>query len=348
MGLQERFGVTDVIAFVNPEASHAAKATQQIHAIEQRFGVTVETFESSARMNETRERFHNELVERLGEKTLVLIKGGDGQAHLWAELLEDPETPVEARQTVTLFGANGNKCDTARSLNSHRSLHTPDEVLASPQARVADIYPMQFSYQTPAGEERRTVLSYFGVGASGIGAAAIDIAKPAFREIQDKYPRVGKLIQHALEPAVVLPAGWASPTFTLHEVDKPQHPQETEHVLEWLIRNGTRMAGYKTSNVPLTNRKVCLSTTQTGVSGAWRSANIIGNGLLLAGRKLPAEVFDVSGKPRHWQLADIEGGTLFAQADGEPFVVSEGHVAMQAAPALRAITTVPSTPKHAR
>jgi len=339
--LESRFGVTDVVAYVNPEAHNAAGVHEQIKGVEDCFGVTVEIFESEARATDTHEKFLDELAPRLGQKTLVLVKGGDGQAHLWNELLQSPETPDEARRTLTLYCANGNKCDNAFGLNAKQLLQQPRDVLASPQARIATIYPMQVTFQVPEGERTRNVLSYFGIGASGSGAAAIDIAKIGFRDLISKHRVFGKVAQRALEPAVVLQAGWVSPTFTLHDTDDPKRHGAAEQVLELLVRNGPRMAGYETSHNSLEHQQVAISTAQTQAKGAWRSANIITNGLRLATKTLPTEAYNLQHGARSWEITDIEEGVLYGQADGESFVVAEGPVTIKPGAPLRVITTKP-------
>lgn len=346
--LETRFGVTDVVAYVNPEAHNADSASEQRKAVEEHFGVKIDVFESEARFADTHKKFLDELAPQLGRKTLALVKGGDGQAHAWNELLQSPETPDEARETLTLYCANGNKCDNAFGLNAKQLLQQPRDVLASPDARIATIYPMHVTFQVPEGERSRNVLSYFGIGASGSGAAAIDIAKIGFRDLISKYGSLGKMAQRVLEPAVVLQAGWVSPTFTLRDTDTTQRFIETEQVLELLVRNGPRMAGYETSNNSLESPQVVISTTQTQAKGAWRSANIIANGLRLATKTLPTEAYNLHHGLRSWELSNIANGTLYGQADGESFVVAEGRITIKPATPLRVITTNPHSHRGAQ
>jgi|GEM_PF-2865407 len=344
--LKQRFGVTEVMAFINPEAPNVTAVTHQLQAVEERFGTVVSTFESEARTADTLEKFHEKHAKRTSKETLIIVEGGDGQAHLWAEILQHPDTPEAAKDALTLYDANGTKCDTANSLNIRELLKNPAQLLADERAHIDTIRPFEFTFQTPDDDEgvrtaTRNVLSYAGVGADGIAATCIELAKPGFKELVAKYGRLGKIAQRCLEPAVVLQASWASPTFTLHEVDEPQHPMKSENVLQWLVRNGPRMAGYRTAHVPLTRPEVAISTTQSTAQGARRSGTVIGNGLRLATRTLPAEIHNLEHGARSWQLSDIQDGVLYGEADGEPFAMAPGYIAIEAARPLRVITTKP-------
>ncbi len=344
--LKQQFGVTEVMAFVNPEAPNAPTITHQLHAVEERFGTVVTTFESEPRTADTLEKFLETHAGNISKKTLMIVKGGDGMAHLWDEILQHPDTPDAAKDVNTLFDGDGTKCDTANSLNLRELLRNPARLLADRRAHIDTIRPFEFMFQTPDGDEgtrtaTRNVLSYAGVGADGIGAACIELAKPGFRDLIAKYGRLGRLAQRCLEPAVVLQASWASPTFTLHELDDPQHPMTSENVLQWLVRNGPRMAGYQTSYIPLTRPEVAISTTQTTAQDKRRTGTVLGNGLRLATRTLPAETHNLERRERHWELTDIQEGVLYGEADGEPFAVAAGHIAIKPARPLRVITTQP-------
>jgi hypothetical protein len=343
MGTQEtllaELGIEHAVAYVNPASDKAKKAETDLRQIEERHNLPITIIESSADWERARDDFHTRGVKELGKKTLLLACGGDGLGNLLVKLMDDEETPSFVRETPMAFTYNGGAGDTAKGLNSAKLLKEPYAIFSDPNARVENMYPLRQTFQTPDGEQTEVFVSYSGLGTTAAGAAAMNQAKPSLQAMADRHRYMGGLLRRAREPGIVIPPACESPTFTLIEPDS-QHPQKSEHIMEWLIGNGPLMARYGHFQTNHLSKKVCISTVQTRLDGVWRGPKVVSNGLILAAGKLPAEQYDMTHGPRTWEIQDIQDGVLLGQVDGETFKMSEGPVTISQASPLRVITTI--------
>lgn len=335
-------GIEQAVAYVNPASDKARKIATDLRHIEERHNLPIFIVESSADWDQARDDFHKKVVKKAGKGAVLLACGGDGLGNLVVKLMDDEDTPAAVRDTPIFFTYNGGAGDTAKGLNSGRLLKDPHAVFADPRARAETIYPLRTTFQTPDGEQTEVFVSYHGAGTTAAGADGLNRAKSSMQTFSSKHRILGGIARRMREPGIVVPPACESPTFTMVEPDS-QHPQTSEHVMEWLVGNGPRMARYGRFQTDHFSPNVCISTIQTRLNGAWRAPQVISNGLVLTTGHLPAEQYAMTDGPRTWEISNIQDGVLLGQVDGETFKLSEGPITISSATPLRAITTLPNT-----
>lgn len=163
--------INRVVVVVNPVSTRHDVIQPRIDNLRESFGNQLRLVESSPCSIDTT----NMLKDQLEPHDIVATAGGDGTARTAVEALADTDVP--ANRSILLPLPGGHRNDLVRQLHGMHRKHSPSQLIRD--LSVADVLPLQTTFERDGIRSQRLSALYTGVGA--IAAGAHYVSSPEFR-----------------------------------------------------------------------------------------------------------------------------------------------------------------------
>lgn len=290
-----------VIVLCNPISTDAHKATRRIQELRQLFPnaehIVVNTLRGGRNANAHRlEHYGN----KLGERTLLCIAGGDGTINMILHiLLTDARLGPNARSTVILPLWGGNANDLAYMLNGPAPRGSLKPLFD--KGHIITIRPLACTLHAPRGTQVHFAACYASFGASGF--AMQELERNIRMRSPMRQPAVTRFGQELVEVSRLL---LRAPTFTVSDA------QQTKVIFERIFLNGSRFAKIAAAPLRLNEPKFHRATAERKslLTLLFRIADIIRD---RAGRRLGATYDAFTVHDDIW--AQFDGETVRVPAE---------------------------------
>jgi diacylglycerol kinase family enzyme len=221
-----------IVIVRNPVSTNVRLAGQRIEVLKRAFpSMTfsiIDTLPGGRLANAQLLRKH---AEKLGEKSLLAIAGGDGTINMIIEyLMNDPELSHDARKTPILSLWGGNANDLAYMLNGHPRLATLPMLIRN--SRVITVAPLACNLTDTNGDTTyHSAVCYLSFGASASTVQYLGRSQGGKTRFSQFIP-----IRFFKELLIVITALRVAPTFAIEEGG------DYKTVYEYALFNGSRFA----------------------------------------------------------------------------------------------------------
>ena len=294
--------IEQVVVVRNEHSTHSQRAEQLIARLREslpgkRVSVIAVGEDDPA---DNRRTLLHELHRAPAGRSLLVVAGGDGTAHLVAETLLDPDTPQAYRITPITAWPLGNGNDFFHSTHAAATAHDPLLALFSPSLRSVRVHPLEWHIRAEKGDRREISLCY---GTVGVTASATDILnEPTHRARRRAFIGLGSILFDVFEGSRTM---WFPKQFSVRQ------GKNTYRAIELQFNNGPRMV--MQARYPERLSDTCMFFSKTGRNDP----------LSVGVTALRMSFGHVPGvhcaKPLSFRLNSDR--PIHAQTDGEPFVL---------------------------